>query len=119
MIHSDLGGAYDKYALQRARDARIAGYNSLGHIDPTTSVVVNVLIYQIADGTMALSFPYIEVAGEQLEYYGATTLAIQQIHGQWTDLKLPQGPLGKVWAVREGIANNFALEMKLNQIEHP
>ncbi|MBA3830371.1 MAG: hypothetical protein H0X34_00465 [Chthoniobacterales bacterium] len=69
VIHSELDGIYDKYALQLARETQIAGYLSLGNTDPTTSIVINVLIYQIADGTMALSFPYIaEAGGEQLEY---------------------------------------------------
>ena len=117
VIHSELGGAYDKYALQLARDWRIAGHYGIDKLSPTTPVVVNVLIYQIADGTMALSLPcFDEAGGNQLEYYGSAKLAVQQIDGHWTDLKLPEGPLGKVWAVCSGVRNSFALEMKLQQI---
>lgn len=68
----------------------------MGHIHPTTSVVINVLIYEIADGTMALSFPYLdEAGGEQMGYYGATTLATQQSNGEWIDLKLRSVRPGK------------------------
>ncbi|MBA3962511.1 MAG: hypothetical protein H0X40_11490 [Chthoniobacterales bacterium] len=118
ILHSEGNGAYDKYALQLAREWRIAGHYGIDKLDPTTPVVVNVLIYQIADGIMAVSFPcFNEPGGTQLEYYGAAKLAVQQIDGRWKDLALPQGPLKGLWAVRSGLRNNFELEMKLNQIE--
>lgn len=117
VFHSGLGGIYDKYALKLARETQIAGYFTTGHTDSTASVVVNVLIYQIKGDTMALSYPFFdEPGGEQLEYYGATTLATLQTNGEWTNLKLPQGPLGKVWTVRAGVANRYDLAMKLQQI---
>ncbi|MGI8432990.1 MAG: hypothetical protein ACR2MW_11965 [Chthoniobacterales bacterium] len=118
VAHSALGGAYDKYALDLARNVRIAGYFSTGSLDPTASVVLNVLIYQIADGTMALSFPYFDgPGGNQFEYYGATRLAVQEGNGGWRELKLPKGPEGDLWTVRDGIANRYDLAMKLNQIK--
>lgn len=117
VIHSELGGIYDEYALRLARETQIAGYFTTGSNDSTASIVVNVLIYQIRGDTMALSYPFFEEpGGEQLEYYGATTLATLQNNGRWTNLKLPQGPLGKVWTVRAGVANRYDLAMKLNQI---
>ena len=119
IVHSELGGAYDKYALDLANKVRIAGYFSSGSIDPTASVMLNVLIYEIADGTMALSFPYFDrPGGDQLEYYGATSLAVQEADGSWKALKLPKGPLGDLWTVRDGVANRYELEMKLNQIKN-
>lgn len=119
IIHSELDGAYDKYALKLARDWQMSGHFGTGNLNPTTRVVLNVLIYEIADGIMAVSFPaFDEPGGAQLEYYGGAKLAVQKINGEWADLKLPEGPLGKVWAVRAGPANNFALEMKLQQIAH-
>lgn len=102
VFHSELDGVYDKYALQVAGETQLAGYLSTGHINPTTSVVVNVLIYEIADGIMALSFPCLEEpGGGQKTYYGGTTLAVQEIDGKWRDLDLPLGPLGKVWVVQQ------------------
>ena len=68
---------------------------------------------------MAVSFPCFDNAGgSQLEYYGAAKLAVQQMDGHWKDLDLPQGPLNGDWTVRAGLANNFELEMKLNQFSH-
>ncbi len=114
VIHSEENGAYDKYALQLARDWRITGHFGLGKLTTTTPVVLNVLIYEIADGTMALSFPIFEEAGgSQLEYYGATKLAVQRPDGNWKDLALPQGILKGVWVVRAGSANNLELTRKL------
>ncbi|MBA3830374.1 MAG: hypothetical protein H0X34_00480 [Chthoniobacterales bacterium] len=117
VIHSEADGAYDGYALRLARETEITGFFSVGHIHPTTSVLINVLIYEIADGTMALSFPYLdEAGGEQMGYYGATTLATQQSNGEWIDLKLPLGPTGKVWSVRTpGLANNWELTSLLDK----
>ncbi len=126
VIHSEGNGAYDKYALELARNWQISGHFNTDKLSPTTPVVVNVLIYEIADGTMAVSFPsFDEPGGAQLEYYGAAKLAVQQLNGSWLDLKLPGRPTAtgnhaivsdNSWAVRAGIRNNFELEMKLNQI---
>lgn len=116
VIHSEDNGTYGKYALQLAKDWRITGHFTLGKLTTTTPVIINVLIYQIADGTMALSFPVFEEAGgSQLEYYGTAKLAVQGADGQWKDLALPQGPLKGVWAVRAGLANNWELTSLLDK----
>ena len=116
VIHSEDNGFYDKYALQVAREWKISGHFGLGKLTTSTPVVFQVLIYEIADGTMALSFPVLEEAGgSQLEYYGAAKLAVQRADGQWKDLSLPQGPLKGVWAVRAGIANNWDLTSRLEK----
>ncbi len=119
IFHSEDNGAYDKYALQLAEDWRIVGHYGADTLIPTSPIVLNVLIYQIANGTMAVSFPcFSEPGGTELEYYGAAKFAAQQIDGGWKDLALPQGPLKGAWVVRSGLRNNFELQMKLNQIEH-
>lgn len=116
VIHSEAEGAYNGYALQLARNWEITGHFGLGKLTTSTPVVINVLIFEIADGTMALSFPVFEEAGgSQLEYYGAAKLAVQQLDGRWKDLMLPQGPLKGVWAVRAGLANNWELTSLLDK----
>ncbi|MBA3831591.1 MAG: hypothetical protein H0X34_06805 [Chthoniobacterales bacterium] len=119
IIHSELNGAYDKYALELTRNWEVNGHFGLDKLNPTTPVVLNVLIFEIADGTMALSLPsFDEPRGTQFEYYGAANLAVQQSDGTWKDLELGAGPLGKRWSVRAGLANNFELQMKLNRFTH-
>ena len=116
--HSEGDGSFDQYALQLARDWQIAGAYNLDRVNPTNPVTLNVLVYEIADGTMAISFPSLGNSGsEQVRYYGAAKLAVQQPDGRWADLKLPEGATGKVWSIRSDMRNNFALEMKLNNFE--
>lgn len=117
VIHSEVNGVYDDYALGVTRNWTLSGHFGTGSLIPTVPVVVNVLIFEIADGLMAVSFPCLDNAGgSQLEYYGAAKLAVQQTDGHWKDLDLPQGPLKGNWAVRAGLANNLQLQLKLNQI---
>lgn len=116
VIHSELDGAYDQYALQIAKEWRTVGYSPLGKTNPTTPVVFDVLIYEIADGTMVLTFPYLnEPGGTQNTYAGAANLAVQERNGQWRDLPLGAGSLTKVWAIRNRL-NTFGIEAKLNPV---
>ncbi len=118
IFHSEGDGAFNQYALQLARDWQIAGAYHLDRLNPTNPVTLNVVVYEIANGTMALSFPSLGNSGsEQVRYYGAAKLAVQQPDGKWADLKLPVGPTGKVWSIWSDMRNNFALEMKLNNFE--
>lgn len=98
-------------------------------LSPTASVVFNLLIFEIADGTMAISFPcFEEPGGSQLEYYGAAKLAVQQTDGQWKDLALPKRPRGvgnhadaggDLWTVRAGLKNNWELLSLLDKCISP
>lgn len=46
--------------------------------------------YQIADGTMALSFAHLdEPGGDQADYYGCARLAVLKADGKWTEIKGP------------------------------
>jgi len=112
---SDLNGAYDSLALKLAGDVRLSGAFST---DRTTSpsVLLHLLIYQIADGTMALSFAHFdEPGGDQMAYYGCARLAVLKRDGKWVDIKGPDGLEGKGWAVKQGpntSPDTLALEMK-------
>jgi hypothetical protein len=49
---------------------------------------VHLLVYQIADGTMALSFAQLdEPGGDQQDYYGCAVLAVKKRDGTWTEIK--------------------------------
>jgi hypothetical protein len=101
VIHSELNGAYDSLALQRAKEVLIAGYRATESPNRAPSVLLHLMIYQIADGTMALSFAHLdEPGGDQMEYWGSARLAVLKNDGSWTDIKGPKSLEGKGWAVR-------------------
>jgi len=57
VIHSELQGVYDPLALQLAKEALIAGNYSIDRPNVSTSVLLHVLVYRIADGTDG-AFPF-------------------------------------------------------------
>jgi hypothetical protein len=101
IIHSELDGAWDQLALKLAREQVIAGYYGIERPGMGGSVLLHLLIYQIADGTMALSFPTFEEAGgDQMRYWGCAKLLVLKNDGNWTEIEGPEGLQGKGWAVR-------------------
>src|SRR5687767_5239551 len=77
IIHSELDGAYDELALKLAKEMLITGYYNVERQGAGGSVLLHVLIYQIADGTMVLSFPtFDEPGGTQMYYWGCARLLV-------------------------------------------
>jgi hypothetical protein len=112
VIHSELDGVYDQLALKLANEARIAGYYSIERRFGG-SVLLHLLIYQIADGTMALSFPtFEEPGGDQMEYWGCARLSVLKRDGQWTEIEGPASLHGKGWGVRQGLKNKMRAILK-------
>jgi hypothetical protein len=88
VVHSELNGAYDSLALERAKDVSISGYYALDKINQTGTVLLHLLIYKIADGTAALSFVQVDEPGSnQDQYYGCAVLAVRKTDGKWTEIK--------------------------------
>ena len=56
ITHSELGGLYDSLALDLARNLRILDYTQSETPGVARTVLVNLVIYQIADTKMAISF---------------------------------------------------------------
>lgn len=100
IVRSDLNGTYDQLALQFAKDFEIAG--SVGGISRFGgSIVLHLLVYHSADGTMLLSFPTFDVpGGEQNYYWGCARLAVIKHDGRWVEIEGPDGLHGRGWAVR-------------------
>jgi hypothetical protein len=119
VIHSELGGVYDQLALQFASEQEIAGLNHMGHPNTGTNVFVHLLVYQIADGTMVLSFPTFEEAGgNQYMYWGCARLAVIKRDGKWDEIEGPESLHAKGWAVRsmtEQFNNDPAIEREKNR----
>jgi hypothetical protein len=117
VIRSELGGAYDALALQRANEVVIAGNYSVDRPNLGSSVLLHLIVYDIADGTMALSFAHLdEPGGDQADYYGCARLAVLKSDGKWDEIKGPESLEGKGWAIRRGLRNNLGLTLKLEKI---
>lgn len=118
VVQSEPNGVYDPLALKLASEVLIAGNYSIERPNLGSSVLLHLLIYQIADGTMALSFAHLdEPGGDQMQYFGCARLAVLKNDGKWTEIKGPEGLEGKGWAVRGvGLKNNLAATLKLEKI---
>jgi hypothetical protein len=111
---SDLGGAYDSLALKLASEVRLAGNYSLEKMNQAPPILLHLLIYKIADGTMALSFAHFDVpGGDQMQYYGCARLSVLKSDGKWTEIKGPESLDGKGWAVRSGSKNDLNSSLKV------
>jgi hypothetical protein len=114
VIRSELNGVYDPLALKLASEVQIAGNYSIEKPNVGSSVLLHLLIYQIADGTMALSFAHLdEPGGDQADYYGCARLAVLKPDGKWTEIRGPEGLEGKGWAIRRGFQNNLEATLRM------
>jgi len=101
VMRSELNGAYDQLALKFADDLKIAGYFNMENPSCGGSVLLHLLVYQIADGAMVLSFPTLDDAGgNQMRYWGCARLGVVKSDGRWVEIEGPEGLHGKGWAVR-------------------
>jgi hypothetical protein len=115
VIHSELKGLFDPLALQLAKEALIAGNYSIDRPNVPGSVLLHVLVYKIADGTMVLSFAHMDhPGGNQMEYYGCSRLLTLKAD-KWSEIQGPESLQGKGWAVRQGIKNNLADSLRLER----
>lgn len=110
VVHSELGGAFDAVALERARDMTISGYYATDKLNQTGNVLVTLLIYKTADGTAALSFAQLdEPGGDQQQYYGCAVLAVLKKDGKWTEIKSADSLQGKGMVLRTAKNSKFVL----------
>jgi hypothetical protein len=101
IIHSELDGRFDELALKLTKDQEIAGYYGSPRPGMGAPVLINLLVYQIADGTMVLAFPtFEEPGGDQIRTWGCAKLLVHKDDGTWTEIEGPEGLQGKGWALR-------------------
>jgi hypothetical protein len=113
VIRSELKGLFDPLALQLAKEVVIAGNYTIDRPRTGASVLLHLLVYEIADGTMVLSFAHLdEPGGDQVETYGCSRLLVLK-NNKWTEIKGPESLHGKGWALRRGIKNDLATSLKL------
>lgn len=112
IIHSELGGAYDQLALDLAKNLVVIGYPHVELGDPTPSILLHVLIYQIKDGRLAISFAHFDTpGGTQMRYYGCAWMAVEKPNHLWEPIEPkilqphePRGPRTYALAVESSIA---------------
>lgn len=113
IIRSELSGLFDPLAFQLAKEAQLTGNYSLENPNVKPSVLLHLLVYEIADGTMVLSFVHLDgPGGDQSEYYGCARLLVLK-NDKWTEIRGPESLAGKGTTVRRGPKNNFETSMKL------
>ena len=100
IARSELDGVYDQLALKFASDLEITGippqFSHLGG----GAVLLHLLVYHTADGTMLLSFPQMDMpGGDQMYYWGCARLAVIKKDGSWVEIEGPPGLHGRGWAV--------------------
>jgi len=90
VIHSEMGGTYDQLALDLASNLNVIGFERSETLQSTPSVLVHVLIYEIADGRLAVSFAHLDgPGGSQMRYYGAAWMAVEKPNHLWVTIDPP------------------------------
>ncbi|MFZ1218087.1 MAG: hypothetical protein WAO00_02285 [Chthoniobacterales bacterium] len=112
IVRSELNGIYDQLALKFADDLEIvAGTGEASRLGGG-SVLLHLLVYHTADGTMLLSFPTFDIpGGDQMFYWGCARLAVIKHDGRWVEIEGPDGLHGRGWAV----CPNHGLTFKTTQ----
>jgi hypothetical protein len=120
VVRSEPNDLNNHLALQRASEVEMAGSFTLDHPNAGSSVLVHLLLYKTADGTLALSFAHLDGAGgDQEQYYGCARLAVLKSDGKWTEILGPEGLQGKGWAIRSGLRNNVEATLKMENLPGP
>ncbi len=90
VIHSEMGGTYDQLALELASNLNVIGFARSETLQSTPSILVHLLIYEIADGRLAVSFAHLDGAGgTQMRYYGAAWMAVEKANHLWVTIDPP------------------------------
>jgi hypothetical protein len=79
VVRSEAAGSYEKLALELAKNLDVVDLTRVDRSNSRRSVLVHLLVYRIADGTMAISFAHFdEAGGNQLRYSGAAWMAVRK-----------------------------------------
>jgi hypothetical protein len=86
VIHSEMNGEYDPLAVELANNLHLEGNSNFGSLT-SRNVLVHLLIYEIADGRLAVSFANFEDAeGSQWRYYGAAWMSVEKANHLWVTI---------------------------------
>src|SRR4051812_17187341 len=113
IVRSELKGLFDPLAMELAKEAQVSGSFSIDKPNTTASVLLHLLVYEIADGTLVLWFLHFDApGGDQMQYYGCARLLVLK-NNKWTEIKGAASLDGKGIAVRQGIKNNLNSSLKM------
>ena len=89
IVRSDMGGAYDALALELAGNLHIFGdSNGATQQGGPRHVRLHLLLYEIADGRLAVSFAHFDdPGGTQWRYYGGAWMAVQKTDDSWVTIE--------------------------------
>ena len=88
VVRSDLGGAYDALAVELAENLHILGDTNAGLQGGPRYVQVHLLVYDLTDGQLAVSFANLdEPGGTQWRYYGRAWMAVRKGDEPWVALE--------------------------------
>jgi len=126
IIHSELGGAYDRLALDLANNLVVIGYPHVELGDATPTILLHVLIYRIKDGRLAVSFAHFDTAGgSQMRYYGCAWMAVEKPNHLWEPIEPknlqphePRGPRTYALAVESPIARSRLPRATASALSH-
>ncbi len=86
IVQSDAGGAFDQMALELANSYTVSGTNSIDSHMALDTLTVHLLIYQIADGHMAVCFADLDDSRyADYRQLGAAWVAVHK-NGKWTTI---------------------------------
>ena len=90
VVHSELAGAYDQLALDLANNLNVIGFIRSETLQSTPPILLHLLLYEIADGRLAVSFAHLDgVGGTQMRYYGAAWMAVEKTNHLWVTIDPP------------------------------
>jgi hypothetical protein len=89
VVRSELNGAYDSLALELAKNLVVLNYTTSQTAMTSPRVLVYLVIYQIADARLAVSFAHFDDVGStQLRYSGAAWMAVQKTpNSAWSTIE--------------------------------
>ena len=87
IVRSDLEGTFDEVALDLAKNLQVLGGNIVRQ-HASRFVLVHLLVYQIADGKLTVSFAHFdEPGGGQMRNHGAAWMAVRKDDGRWVTIE--------------------------------
>jgi len=101
VVQSPVNPAYNSIALKFANELTLPRDTS--ESEQADFAVMHLLIYQIADGVMAVSFAYRDaLTGPQLKNFGTVRLSVKTKEGRWTEINPPEASHDKRWLRESG-----------------